>query len=244
MKSISIIAALLTFFSFLLILAAAVLFLLQGRQELRATIFDLQEEVRAQNQSINQFQSTAAARDMLLSTTQAQLSTAEAVLSTREAELAQSQEALDNLQATQTAEASASAGELPLVEILQPEDGARIAAGDPLELLIAGGHPDGIDNLQLEIGGRTFTLQNNASQSGGDNYRLFSHRVLSPTPGLLIITATLTSNSNLSASSVVSVTVQEEPTPTPEPATPTPEVSLPQSRPLFSRYSSVRQQFR
>jgi hypothetical protein len=237
MKSISIIAALLTFFSFLLILAAAVLFLLQGRQALRADLFDLQEEVQAQDQSINEFQSTAAARDMLLSTTQAQLSTAEASLSTREAELAQSQEALSNIEATQTAGASTAEDEPPLVEIMQPEDGAQVEAGDPLDLLIVGADANGINSLQLEIGERVITFTDN-----GTNPRVFTHRVLSPAPGELVITATLTSDTDLSASDVISVIVQEEPTPTPETATSTPEVFLPQNGALFSQYSSTRQQ--
>ncbi|HSM57539.1 MAG TPA: OmpH family outer membrane protein [Candidatus Sulfomarinibacteraceae bacterium] len=199
MKQTSIIAALLTFFSLLLVLGAAVFFLYQGRQELQQHITALQDDLEGQQQSLSEFQTTAAARDMALST-------AQALLATREAELVTRDEAMEQLQATREAElatrAHEEAGEAPLVRIVQPADGEEFTADVTLEVIVVAGHRDGMRSLRLEVGARDVTFQNN-----GDDFRIFSHRVLTLPEGQLPITATVTSATGVTASHVVNVVV-------------------------------------
>ncbi|MFW6070264.1 MAG: hypothetical protein ACOC9X_04375 [bacterium] len=201
MKRTSIVAVFLTLFSLLLVLGAAVFFLFQGRQELQQEITELHGDLEGQQESLSEFQTTAAARDMALSTAQALLSTREAELVTRDA-------AWEQLQTTREAElatrASEESGDVPLVRIVQPVDGQEFGAEDTLEVIVVAGYRDGMRSVRLEVGARDVTFQNN-----GDDFRIFSHRVLTLPEGQLPITATVTSADGVTASDVINVVVNE-----------------------------------
>lgn len=222
MKQTGIIASLLTLLSLLLVVSAAVVFLFQGRQELRQENVRLQAEIADQNRTISQVQSTAAAREMVLvtsqsraatrevlvATNQAQAATAEAMLATRENELAQSRLAIEELEevaATREAEMATRSAELPEVSIIRPLPETVISEDDALEIFVIAGHPEGIDYLRIVVGDRPVNFQGD-----GEAYRVFDYRATLLSPGPLTITATITSTNQLTANDVVRVTVGGE----------------------------------
>lgn len=213
MKQTSIIATLLTLLSLLLVAGAAVVFLLQGRQELRTDILLLESEIEGQNQMMAQIQTTAAAREMALSTSQALLSTSEiqratseALVATRENELAQSQQALDDLAATHEAVLQAQSVDPPWIDIVSPESDDVVDAETSLEIEVIASHRQGLQDLRLEVGPHAITFQGN-----GDTFRLFPHTTSPLEPGALTITATVTAANEQTASDVVSITVRPRP---------------------------------
>lgn len=213
MKQTSIVAALLTLLSLLLVSGAAVVFLLQGREELRTENLLLQAEVEGQNRTIAQIQTTAAAREMALSTSQALLSTSEtlrstsdALVATRENELAQRQQALDDLAATHEAELQAQSVDPPWVDIVSPEPDDVVDAETPLEIEVIASHRQGLRDLRLEVGPHPITFPGN-----GDTFRHFPHTTSPLEPGSLTITATVTAANEQTASDVVSITVRPRP---------------------------------
>ena len=219
MKQTGIIASLLTLLSLLLVVSAAVIFLFQDRQELRKESVRLQAEIADQNRTISQIQSTAAAREMALVTSQAraaigealaasnqaQAATSEAMLATRESEVARSQLAFERLMATRESEMATRSAQPPVVSIIRPLPEMVISEDDSLEIYVVAGHPEGIDHLRIVVGNRPVTFQDD-----GEAYRVFDYRATLLSPGPLTITATITSANQLTASDVVNVTVSGE----------------------------------
>ena len=151
MKRSSVIGFLLTFLSFLLILAATVFFLWQGRQEMLEQIGTLETQVsRLENDALI-LQANRAADSVALATSQA-------MLATRDAEVARSQQEVVDLQqerATLTAQLSftptpgAMAGQPPKIDLVAPLSGTVYSVGEPVEIVAFVGHSGGIASVDV-----------------------------------------------------------------------------------------------
>jgi hypothetical protein len=225
MKTSAFIATLLTFLMVILVLGAAVFFLWQGRQLLRNEVTSLASEVASAASTATAVRAYAEARDAAAATSETVRATSEAALATSQAGLASSEQTRESMslaRATlqaQSATQEAMLGRLsvPYVEFGFPEDEASVTANSSLQLVVAVGHPSGIDRLALYGLGDTVLLP-----GGSSPYRVYTHRLEPPLAvGTYTITATVTSRNQESASDMLRFTVVRAPT-----ALPTPESSL------------------
>ena len=221
MKTSGFIATLLTFLMVILVLGAAVFFLWQGRQLLMNEVAGLASEVASAASTATAARAYGDARDAAAATSEVLRATSEAALATSQAGLASSEQTRESMslaRATllaQSATQEAMLGRLsfPYVEFGFPEDGASVTANSSLQLVIAVGHPSGIDRLALYGLGDTVLLP-----GGSSPFRVYNHRLEPPlTAGIYTITATVTSRNQESASDTLSFTVVRVPTSLPTP---------------------------
>ena len=207
MKSTTFIAILLTLLTLLLIVGAAALFLLQGRQDMQTDALLLQSEIEGQNQTIAELQTTAAAREMALATAEAAVATRDAalaenqsVLATRETELAESESTAAAMAATLEAKEEAQA---PLVEIVSPQLGAVVTTDTALQVIVVGLSVQGVKRLDLAVGTRSFEIPGN-----GEAYDVFNRSIPGLMPGTLVITATMTTDDSQTVQDSVRIVVR------------------------------------
>lgn len=217
MKTTTFIAILLTLITLLLVTGAAAFFLWQGHQDLQRDMQLQQSEIEGLTTTINDLQTTAAAREMALATGEAALATRDAELSdsqaslaTREAELA---EALATPEVTATPEATAtptSESSLvdgpPRLEIVHPTFGLIVNTETNLQVIAIGYAPEGIMGMELLVGDRQpFQVE----FSDIDSYHVFRRNVSELEPGPLFITATVTTTNDVTETTSIRIFVEE-----------------------------------
>ncbi|MDT8305417.1 MAG: hypothetical protein RRC07_05730 [Anaerolineae bacterium] len=211
MKTSAFIATLLTFLMVLLVLAAAVLFLWQGRQRLEEQVTGLETGVASAASTATAVRAYADAREAAAGTSEALLATSEAALATSQAEYDTSimtSEAVSHSRATLAAQSATQEAVLaplaaPYVSFAYPNDGTVFTTNSRVQLVIAVGHPYGIDRLALYGLGDTVLLP-----GGSDPYRVYNHQLDPPlSQGSYTVTATITSRNQLSASDTLSFSV-------------------------------------
>lgn len=216
MKTSAFVATLLTFLMVILVLGAAAFFLWQGRQLLRDEADGRATEMASVASTATAVRAYADARDQAAATSEALRATSEAALATSEAGLTSSEQTRESMSLARatlqaqsaTQEAMLSGLADPYVEFAYPEDGASVSASSGLQLVIAVGHPSGIDRLALVGLGDTVLLP-----GGSTPFRIYRHLLEPPlTVGSYTITATVTSRTQESASDTLSFTVVQAPT--------------------------------
>lgn len=215
MKTTTFIAILLTLITLLLVTAAATFFLWQGHQDLRRDIQLQQSEIEGHTTTINDLQTTAAAREMALATGEAALATrdaelseSQAALATREGELA---EALATLEVTVTPDATATtASESPVadgppqVEIVYPTMGTIVTTDTRLPVIAMGFASEGITRMELVVGDRPPA---EVTFDDGRTFYIFRRTALNLQEGTLFITATITTSENVTETTSVGITI-------------------------------------
>lgn len=219
MKRSSIIGFLLTFLSFLLILAATVFFLWQGRQEMLGRISTLETQVSQLENDALILQANRAAEAAALATSQA-------VLATRDAEVARSQQEVVDLQqerAILTAQLSitptpdAMAGQPPEIELVAPLSGTSYLVGEAVVIVAFVGHTAGISNTDLLVNGEKIN-----SYRSDRPFVTIEEPYRFESPGTYEIAVVATSREGIT-SQPVTVTVEvRPPVPTAVPQTATP----------------------
>lgn len=209
MKSTTFIAILLTLLTLLLVTGATIIFLVQGRQAMQNQVLDLQSDIEQQERTFAELQTTAAAREMVLATSEAARETSEAafnesqtLLATREAALAELEAAQEEAAATVEAQPTPRE-EPPIVEIISPQLGTDVTADSVLQIIVVGLSTDGIERLDLMVGDRAFE-----HEADGETYRVFNRGVPNLSPGALRITATLTTGADETVEDSVRVLVR------------------------------------
>lgn len=212
MKSTSFIAILLTLITLLLVTGAAALFLWQGQQDLQRDIQLQQSEIQGHTTTINDLQTTAAAREMALATSEAGLATrdsellaGQSLLATRDAELAEALATPDVTPTTTPSEAPPADGPPPL-EIIHPTEGAIFTTEANLQVVAIGYAPEGLARMELAVGERAPFEQ---TFEDGDTYFVFRRTVFNLQPGTLFITATITTIDDETETASVRVIVRE-----------------------------------
>lgn len=207
MKSTSFIAVLLTLLMLLLVTGAAAWFLFQGRADFERDMQLQQTELEGHVQTINDLQTTAAAREMVIATGEAQaatrdaqLSESEALLATREAELeaALATTAAPEPKPTLATEPAGSDGP-PRLEIINPLFGATVTTDATLPVIIIASAEEGMEQLELVVGDRPPVSE---TFSEGETYAVFRRSIFNLDPGALVITATLTTAEETESTSV------------------------------------------
>lgn len=167
MKSSASIAISLTLLMFILVLAAAVFFLLQGQQSLKGELSTAQENnktllqqqaameldehsIQATLETSQNLHATAAVENADL---EGQLLVSEQANATLEASSAQQLSELDNANATITSYESQG----PVVNIVEPQSNANLLVEQPVEIVIVASDATGITNINYNIGGELFT---------------------------------------------------------------------------------------
>lgn len=211
MKNSAFIATLLTFLMVILVLAAAVFFLWQGRQGLEGEVASLETGVASGASTATAVRAYVDAREAAAGTSEALLATSEAALATSQADYDTSMmtsEAVSRSRATLAAQSATQEAVLaplatPYVSFAYPSDGTVFTTNSRIQLVITVGHPYGIDRLALYGLGDTVLLP-----GGSDPYRVYTHQLEPPlTQGSYTITATITSRNQLSASDTLSFSV-------------------------------------
>ncbi len=211
MKSTTFIALLLTLLMLLLVTGAAALFLWQGHRDLQSDVTRLELEVEGQMQEMNNLQTTAAAREMVIATAQAQATVlaaqaaeAEALLATREAELA---EALATPAATARPTAGVEAGNgPPRLEILYPAFGTTIASDVNVLVIVIAAAEEGIASIEVQAGDRPPLSE---LFDDGETFAVFRRSFFNLEPGPRNITATLTTADGVSEETSIRIFVSE-----------------------------------
>ena len=162
MKSSASIAISLTLLMFILVLAAAVFFLFQGRQELRGKLATTEDDIKALRDEQAKLELSESGIQATLETVQnehdltatenveleGQLIESTQANATLEAANKQQRADLDNAQATMAVYESQG----PLVTIVQPQDGESFVEGQAIEIIIVASDPSGIAKVNYTIG--------------------------------------------------------------------------------------------
>jgi hypothetical protein len=157
MKRTTLLATLLTFLSFLLVLSATLIFTWQSRQSLRRDLAHGSATRESLSELLWEAESTQLAQNELLATVASQgTAVAEAdrqahaatlaAVGTREAGLAA---ALAGAQATQTAQAET----VPVVRFAAPREGADVPAEEAVSVIVSAADPAGITSLRVTVDG-------------------------------------------------------------------------------------------
>jgi len=168
MKSSASIAISLTLLMFILVLSAAVFFLLQGQQNLKGELSNSEENIKTLRQQQAEMELNERAVQATLETLQTvhatsavenvdlegQLLDSVQANETLEASSAQRLSELENVNATVTAFESQG----PLVKIVGPQDGATLTPGQPVEIVIVATDPAGVTTILFNIGDEFFSL--------------------------------------------------------------------------------------
>lgn len=211
MKTSAFLATLLTFVMVILVLAAAIFFLWQGKQLLEGQVTTLEADIAGANSTATAVRAYGDARDAAAGTSEALRATSEAARATTQTEFDSSMltsEAVSLSRATLSAqnatqEAVLSAVEKPYISFAYPDEGAVLSTSSGVQLVIAVGHPYGIDRVALEGLGDMVLLP-----GGSEPYRLYTHELEAPlSQGTYTITATVTSRNQLTASDTLHFSV-------------------------------------
>ena len=212
MKSTTFVAILLTFLMLLLVLAGAITFLWQDRQETAIVTTRLHTEKVDLEATATVVRSYLSAREEGLATAQAEgtataleLAQAEAnnqaLEGTREGLLAE-----QALMGTRTASLEEVLLQPPSVAIVSPRPDTVLleeAASNDEQVVVAASHPQGISTLRITLDG-----QQERFAAAGEPLRVFTYTLPSPlAPGLYTVTATITATNNLTATATTTFRV-------------------------------------
>lgn len=212
MKSTTFVAILLTFLMLLLVLAGAITFLWQDRQETAVVTTRLHTEKVDLEATSTIVRSYLTAREEGLATAQAsgtatalELAQAEAnnqaLEGTREGLLAEQAH-----MATRTASLEEVLLQPPSIAIISPRPDTVLleeTASNDEQVVVAASHPQGISALRITLGG-----QEERFTAAGEPLRVFTYTLPSPlAPDLYTVTATITATNNLTATATTTFRV-------------------------------------
>lgn len=210
MKSTTFIAILLTFLMLLLVTGAAAFFLWQGQQDLQTELQLQQAELNSRVQTVNELQTTAAAREMDRATSEAtiagleaQIVQAGAQLATSQAELATAQAATPEAVETPTAQPGPVSGP-PQLQILYPKQFASVTSDVGLLVIVIASTDQGISSVAVQLGER----QPQVKTYDGATFAIYEHSFPNIEAGTLEITAVMTSTTGTTEDTSLRVTVQ------------------------------------
>ncbi|MDX1417320.1 MAG: Ig-like domain-containing protein [Candidatus Promineifilaceae bacterium] len=225
MKSSASIAISLTLLMFILVLAAAVFFLFQGRQELRGKLATSEENIKALRDEQAKLELSESGIQATLETVQNEhaLSNAENVElesqliestqanATLEAANNQQQTDLDNAQAT----VDVYEAQGPLVTIVKPQDGETFVEGQMVEIIIVASDPAGIAKVNYTIGDE---IIEHPVEAGNPVVTVREVWTPSSARSFELTASAINNKEKVSRSSAISFTVDPfEPTNTPQP---------------------------
>lgn len=151
MKQATFIAILLTFLMFLLVLAAAVVFLLMENREQDQALTDATNERAGLNATREQLASDLAVRDAALDAASVTREAFAGLVEQNEQQITLLEEQLSQ-QSTSISQAEGALEELAIqLFIFSPKDGATVPPGEPIELVIGAVAASGLENLALSI---------------------------------------------------------------------------------------------
>ncbi len=202
MKRTAIIATLLTFLSFLLVLAAAVVFLLQGRQALRSEMATVSADRERLGDALWAAESTVLAQEAAVATLSAEATAGAVAQATTLAEQAAGAEATraDLESALATAEALPPGG--PMVVVAAPVPMEPLPSDRPVTVLVAASDPTGVAALNVTVDGEALLSLSPADEplvTGQTNWQ-------PPGPGEFVLSA-MAINARGVASQPVTITL-------------------------------------
>ncbi len=231
MKATTFIAILLTFLMAILVLSAAVVFLLQGRQELLDTADAAATNATALAGTRIQLEANLGAEAAALATNQALLGTREAEYASLDGQLIESDQALAAATAAlATALAPTPVGaealEPPAIEFLSPQPDDAFQVEDTVPIAFTVYHPAGLSAAQLSIATVSEMQEVETAPVSGEPYQRFDVDYIIDAADFadsqrIVISVVATSTLNVAGESSVTVTVN---VPAPEP-TATPSAS-------------------
>ncbi len=253
MKATTFIAILLTFLMAILVLSAAVVFLLQGRQDVMDAADVAVTGVAALESTRVQLEASLGAIDAERATSVANLSTAEAEVAGLQGQLIQSDQAATSALATVLAPTPTAASDLapPTVEFLSPRVDDVFQVDDTIPIAFTVYHPAGLGQVQLSIETVNEILAVETSPITGEPYQRFDvdytlDAAQFDIPQAIVISVVATSTlsvANEPESVTVTVSVPApEPTATPNasPETPTTPTTVPPTSTPESAIDSPR----
>jgi hypothetical protein len=162
MKSSAPTAVALTLIMFLIVLASAVFFLVQGQQSLKGELQSANDDVRTLEKQQAQIELNNSAAQATLDTLELsgtstsaenvglteQLANSDQLIATLEAQEVQLNSDLENANATMEILES----QAPLVTVVGPQDAAVVSVGQPVELVIVASDHAGVNSVLFNIG--------------------------------------------------------------------------------------------
>ena len=158
MKQSAITGTLLTLLSLLLVSAAALFFMWQGRTAMRGEIAQLEQQKQQLGDTLWSTETELVTRTAGLATATAQVAGLEGTLSAQqeiEATLAASLAQTETELAAQAATASAWEARPPLVAFFAPQPDAQIALGQSIEVVLSASDPAGVAAINLTANGES-----------------------------------------------------------------------------------------
>ena len=234
MKSSASTAIALTLLMFLLVLAAAVFFLIQGQQSLKQELQNANDQVRSTEKQQANIELRNSAAQATLDSLEAsgtvsaaenvglteQLANSDQLNLTREVKGEQLNADLENANAT----VQAFESQAPLVAIVNPAVDNELIAGQPVELVIVASDHAGVNSIDFNIGNDLLLLGGLVEDAG---LTAIKRHIWTPSDeGTVEIKITATNINGISSEHTVSLTVIAAATSTPEPTVePTPEAT-------------------